>query len=416
MRILFVTAGFLPDCIGGVELHLLGLARFLAGEHEVMVFARGADPARGEFELHRYEVEGIRVVRLNYLFSDCTSFQMIYRNGTIRSRFEDLLREFRPELVHVHHLTCLSTDLIDAAREAGAKVVMTLHDFWMGCPRGQRMTPELELCTEIDVRRCAKCLPKMWGGWFGAGNDLEQLEEYHRWIRGLLCRVDRLVTPLASSRKLFVDYGIPGERIQVVENGLEQDSLRGIGRSNRGPFRFGFLGSVLPTKGVHLLLEAFRRLGRDDARLDIHGEILPWHEISDYEEQLKAAARGLETQVAFHGRYGPAELPAILASFDALVVPSLWFEAFCLTLREGFLAGLPVLVSNLGAMAEGVEDGRTGLLFKAGDPADLAQKMARILDDEELRTRLATAEKKVRSMAENARELLSLYQGLVRGS
>ncbi|MFH0944242.1 MAG: glycosyltransferase family 4 protein [Planctomycetota bacterium] len=415
MRILFVTAGFLPDCIGGVELHLLGLARFLSGAHEVMVFARGADPARGEFESYRYEVEGIPVVRLNYLFSDCTGFRMIYRNGTIRRRFEDLLREFRPDLVHVHHLTCLSTDLIDAAREAGAKVVMTLHDFWMGCPRGQRMTPELFLCHEIDLRRCAECLPKMWGGWFGTGRDQEQLEEYHQWIHGVLCRADRLVTPSASSRELFVDYGIPGERIRVVENGLEQDALRGLSRSNRGPFRFGFLGSVLPTKGVHVLVEAFRILGRKEARLDVHGEILPWHEISDYGARLKEAARGLETQVAFHGRYGPAELPAILSSFDALVVPSLWFEAFCLTLREGFLAGLPVLVSNLGAMAEGVEDGTTGLLFRAGDAADLAHKMERILDDEELRIRLSTSVKKVRTMAENGRELLSLYEELVRG-
>ncbi|MBI4881615.1 MAG: glycosyltransferase family 4 protein [Planctomycetes bacterium] len=414
MRILLVTAAFLPESIGGVELHVRGIARELLREHQVLIFCRGADPKRPEFDLERYQVDGIDVARLNYLFGDCTSFERIYLNPAIRARFEQVLAEFQPDVVHVHHLTCLSTDLIDAARQHGAGVAMTLHDFWMGCPRGQRMTPDLQLCQDIVPERCAACLARMWGGWFGRGRDLEQLAAYHEWVHGLLLRVDRLITPSASSREVFSRYGIPRERITVVENGLDHAPFQAIARAPADVFRFGFIGSVLPTKGVHVLIDAFARLGRAGARLDIHGEILPWHEVSDYGARLQAQAAPLGERVRFHGRYAQEDLPRILGALDALVVPSLWYEAFCLTLREGFLAGVPVLVSNLGAMAEGVEDGVTALLFEPGNPAALAAQMARIMDDAGLRARLAASRKCVRTIAENAAELLAIYRSLAR--
>ncbi len=416
MRILLVTAGFLPESIGGVELHVRGIARELLRAHQVLVFCRGADPRRPEFALERYTVDGIDVARLNYLFGDCTSFERIYRNPAIRARFTEVLAEFRPDVVHVHHLTCLSTDLIDAAREHGAGVVMTLHDFWMGCPRGQRMTPDLSLCQDIEPERCASCLARMWGGWFGHGRDLEQLAAYHDWIRGLLSRADRLVTPSASSREVFARYGIPRERTSVVENGLDHAPFRALARAPADVFRFGFIGTVLPTKGVHVLIEAFALLGRAGARLDVHGEVLPWHEVGDYAARLEALARGAGGRVRFHGRYAQEDLPRLLGALDALVVPSLWYEAFCLTLREGFLAGVPVLVSNLGAMAEGVEDGVTALLFEPGNAAALAAQMARVMDDADLRARLVASPKHVRTIAENAAALEAIYCSLARGA
>ncbi len=424
MRILFVTASFLPQSIGGVELHVLGIARALRGRHEASVFCRQADPTRPELSLSRDEYDGITVRRLNYLFSDCVEFPLVYRNPSIRARFVEVLDEVRPDVVHVHHLTCLSTDLIDAARERGARVVMTLHDFWMGCPRGQRMTPELHLCHDVEVDRCAVCIPKMWGGWFGRGRDGEafepaasrakdvaQLNEYHEWIRAVLSRCDRLVAPSESSREIYVRYGVPVERITVVENGLDHAPFRSIERTTSASFRFGFIGSVLPTKGVHVLIEAFERLGRPNARLDVHGELLGWHEVQDYGDRIRAQAERAGGRITLHGRYEAAELPSILGRLDALVVPSLWFEAFCLTLREGFLAGVPVIASRLGAMAEGIDDERTGLLFEPGNAADLAAKMARVMDDGALRARLVGSTKRVRTIEENAAALLTLYVG-----
>jgi glycosyltransferase involved in cell wall biosynthesis len=433
LRILFVTAAYLPQSIGGVELHVSGIAAAMrAAGHEVAVFTRGADPARAEFSLERTRHDAAAVYRVDYKFSDCADFGWIVVNPNLRAIFESVLGEWNPDVVHVHHLTCLSTDLVDAARERGIPVVMTLHDFWMGCPRGQRMTPELELCETIDLAKCAPCLTKMWSGWFGIGRDgaqapeaeraardREQLARYHGWIRDLLLRVDQLVTPSESSRQVFGSQGIPAEKIRVVANGLDVTPFRPIARAERrvdAPFRFGYLGSVLPTKGVHVLIEAFARLhaaGDRNSRLDVYGELLGWHEITDYEARLRALAAPLGGAVTFHGRYEIAAAPSILAGMDALVVPSLWREAFCLTLREGFLAGVPVIVSGHGAMLEALPRGDEALTFRPGDAADLAAKMAQLRDDAALRARLTKAPKQVRTIEDNAAELAGIYAEVI---
>lgn len=433
MRILFVTAAYLPQSIGGVELHVRGLcAALLAAGHEVAVFTRGADPAREEFSLERTRHDSVPVFRLDYKFSDCRDFGWIVVNPNIRARFEAVLDEWRPDVVHVHHLTCLSTDLIDAAQERGVSVVMTLHDFWMGCPRGQRITPELELCETIDVRRCAPCLTRMWSGWFGVGRDgpnvpeaerdardIEQLERYHAWIRERLLRVDRLVTPSESSRRLFGLQGIPVEKITVVVNGLDPAPFSSIARTARptgSPFRFGYIGSVIPTKGVHDVVLAFASLasrGGPEMELHVHGEVLGWHEIGGYDATLREAAAPVADRVFFHGRYETAEAPSILSSFDALIVPSRWVEAFCLTLREGFLANVPVIVADHGAMREAYPRGDEALPFRPGDIADLAAKMERVRDDADLRASLVAAKKNVRSIEDNAAELEGIYRSSI---
>ncbi len=415
MRVLFVTAAFLPDSIGGVELHVHGIARALIAQgHEVEVFCRGADSTRPEFAIERYCAGDVPVTRINYLFSDCDGFPRLYRNPSIRALFAAELQRFKPDVVHAHHLTCLSTDLLDAAKDARARVVMTLHDFWMGCPRGQRMTPQLELCADVVVEKCSSCLHAMWSGWFKGGahaSDLALLSDYHSWIRGLLLRADRLVTPSETSRAVFHRYGIPRSRITVVENGLDAAPFRALARtpSASNGLRVGFVGSVLPTKGVHVLIEAFSRLDAPGATLSIHGAETGWHEVVDYPQRLRALAAPLDGRVSFHGRYEQNALPGILAGMDVLVVPSLWYEAFCLTLREAWLAGVVVVASRLGAMAEGVEDGVTGLLFEPGNADELSRVLARLASDRELRERLVRAPKRVRTVEENAADLMNVY-------
>jgi glycosyltransferase involved in cell wall biosynthesis len=203
-----------------------------------------------------------------------------------------------------------------------------------------------------------------------------------------------------------------------VENGLDHRPFQGTqasASSARGadrPFTFGYIGSVLPTKGVHTLVEAFVRNDRKDARLHVHGEMLGWHEVTGYETRLRELARPALERVAFLGRYGLDAVPSILASLDALVVPSLWFEAFCLTLREGFLAGVPVIVADHGAMREGMVRGDEALPFRPGDVVDLAAKMNLVQDDAALRLRLATSRKHVRTVEDNAAELASIYHAL----
>jgi glycosyltransferase involved in cell wall biosynthesis len=300
----------------------------------------------------------------------------------------------------------------------------------MGCPRGQRITAELELCPEIQLEKCVPCLRELWPHLLGPGRapgasteeqdagDRTLLEDYHAAMHRVLNGVDVLVTPSLFMRRMYEAYGVPAGQIRVVENGLPVNRFDTVQSARRGtgPLRIGFIGSVLPSKGVHLLLEAVRRLGDPSSmRLDVWGEVLPFHHDHAYGKRLEALRSGFESVIELHGRYDNEDVPEILNSFDVVVVPSIWYEAYALTLREAFLRGVPVVTANHGAMAEAVEDGVNGLLFEAGDEASLALVLRRLVDDRELLERLAHSAHRVRDEADAAAELLGIYEHALSG-
>lgn len=422
MKILFVCAGYLPNSVGGVELHVHSLAKeFKKQGHEVLVFAREYAPAKEEYALARETHDSVPVARMNYKFTDCDTFEMIYSNPNITRTFAGVMKEFNPDLVHVHHLSCLSTEIVPLVKEAQVPVVLTLHDFWMGCPRGQRMTASLSQCPEIRLSRCLPCLRELWPSFFKGGRegierekadvcDLELVEQYHDHIHKILDSADRLVTPSAFMKDIFQRYGVMESKISVVENGLNHDLFKDMPQTRSSMIRFGFIGSILPSKGVHILIEAFKLIGGSDVRLNIWGEVLPFHKDTNYGHRLTVLTKGWESSISFHGPYDNSQLPQIMSEIDILVVPSIWYEAFCLTIREGFLAQKPVIVSNYGAMAEAIEDGETGLLFNVGDCVDLSEKMKLLMTDHSLRQKLGASEKHVATIQDNVAGLKKIYK------
>ncbi len=294
MKILFVTSGYLPSSIGGVELHVHGLAKeFKRQGHEVLVFAREYAPAKEEFDLERSQIDGVPVARMNYKFSDCDSFEKIYSNPSITRVFRGAFDEFKPDIVHVHHLSCLGTDIVRLVKEAGVPVALTLHDFWLGCPRGQRITAALTPCPEIRLSRCLPCIRELWPSFFKGGregadraaseaHDLALLENYHAHIHGILDTADRLITPSRFIKDLYVRYGIPQSGITVVENGLDHEMFKEVSHVRSSILRFGYLGSILPSKGIHIMIEAFKLSAGSDCSLDIWGEVLPFHKDTNY--------------------------------------------------------------------------------------------------------------------------------------
>ena len=127
-----------------------------------------------------------------------------------------------------------------------------------------------------------------------------------------------------------------------------------------------------PEKGIKTLLSAWSQLaGR-----------LPLKVIGDgpLAKDVRAAANKT-AGIDWLGRRQPQEVLALLGKAACLVMPSIWYETFGRTIIEAYAKGTPVVASRLGAMAELVDDGRTGLLFEPGNPDDLALKIHALLDD-----------------------------------
>ncbi len=412
-RVLFVNPFTLPESVGGVQIHIALLAAELrARGHEAVVFRNDSgDPTAAEFSRTLVEHEGVRHHGVVYRWSDFgDGFHRLLTTPGIDRAFCEVLEQERPDVVHAHGLTCLSSTLMDEAKRRGARTGITLHDFWLGCPRGQRMTSELELCETIDRKRCVPCLGALWPQHFpDEARGLAALAAYDRRVRRLLEDADFLVTPSEFHRRTYLrEWDLPEDRITAIAPGLDPRPFEGLRRKASSRFRVGFIGSVIPSKGLHTLVDAVNLLPAESCVLRIHGEAFPWHEKRTYLEDLKKRIRP-DHPVELAGRYANAELPRLLSELDVLVIPSLWYESYCLTIREGFLAGVPVVASRLGPMADAIEDGVTGLLFEPGNAEDLARCLRRVLDDARLRNDLARAPKAVPTVSEVADRLLALY-------
>ena len=198
----------------------------------------------------------------------------------------------------------------------------------------------------------------------------------------LTASVQRFFSPSRFLRDRLVRWGIPAERVEHVPTGVEPSAPLGDSAPQNvagGPVEVLFLGSFVPLKGAHVLVDAWSRLGagvRERARLRLHG---PAEHAPGYARHLarRAAACGAELGPPLD-RDGVA---TAIARADLLVVPSLWFENRPLVILEAFAAGKPVLVSDLGGSAELVEPGRAGWRFPAGDAPALAGLLSGLIDD-----------------------------------
>ena len=407
MRVLAVATGYPPQDMGGTAVHLRQLAQALmARGHEVAVFCRDGESNRPDYAIDRRTEGGVPIVAINYNFGDATSLQWIYENRRIEQAFVKELESYAPDVVHVHHLTCLSTTVLDAIKEAGIPLVLTLHDHWMVCGRGQRIDGDLNICETLDREKCVPCLKGVWPHF-----EITQsvLEGWGQTLMARMNRADVVITPSEFHRERMVEAGLDAQRVIAVPHGLDHDLIPRSAVRRFPPKRVGFIGSLLPSKGVHILVEALNRLDNQSLECHIHGECLPFHGDTSYLVRLKEQARnGLHFE--FHGRYRQEDLGEILSGLDLLVVPSLWWETFCLTIREAMLAGVPVVASDLGAMAEALRSIDSRLLFRPGDPNDLQRAMSLLATDEEFYRNASTLRGRVRTVQEMAEDTVAIYR------
>ena len=158
MRILLVAHGFPPDAAGGAEIYARALARELAREDDVVVVAREARPERPDFSWREQAGEPFRLVLVNQTYRSTRTFRDTYRDPRMADLLAGLVDEIRPDVAHLHHLTNLTTDLVELLAVRGVPIVYTLHDYWLLCQRGQLLDLDYRRCAGPSPAGCARCL------------------------------------------------------------------------------------------------------------------------------------------------------------------------------------------------------------------------------------------------------------------
>ncbi len=446
MRILLVVHGYPPQAVGGTELYTHDLAVALSSDPALTVFvlAREADPQRLDGAIRR-DVEGpVTTIWVNNTFRSCTSFEDTYRNQTVLRAASSIVSEVRPDIVHVHHLTCLSTDLVPFFRNERIPVVLTLHDYWMLCHRGQLFNLDGLRCdgpVDGECRRCvhpsaavggaayrsARVLRALPGSSLVLGAASKVLNQVANQVaspdetqltkarfahmRDVVSKTDVILAPSATIADRFAACGMPLEHFHRWDLGIRFASVPRASRDKVAPLRAGFVGSFIPTKAPHLLIEAARKLPRGSVSVDLAGETASYHADDSYRQRLVPML--VDPVVGRHGPVPHHRMPEHLSRVDVLVLPSVWLENSPLVIKEAFAAGVPVVTSDLGGMAEQVRPEIDGLVFEPGNADALASQLRRLQTEPGLLERLRAGIRPPMTIEQDAAALRGLYSDLI---
>ena len=269
----------------------------------------------------------------------------------------------RPDIIHVFNsFPLVSPSIYYASQRAGIPVVQDLPNYRLICPAATLYR---------DDRFCTDCIGKLpWRGVLHRCYRESRLQTAviaamlvsHRWRKTWLTQVDMFVTRSEFSRNQFLAAGMPEQKLTVLPNFLYSPPEQRVGHAEYACF----LGRLSPEKGVETLLHAWQEI---NLQLYLVGD-------GESREFLQNSCRKMNlTQVDFMGWQPHSEMFLILKQAQFLVVPSEWYEPFGYVVIEAFACGVPVIVSNIGGLAELVTDGDTGLHYEVGNVMDLREKI-----------------------------------------
>jgi glycosyltransferase involved in cell wall biosynthesis len=314
----------------------------------------------------------------------------------------DSIASQAPDVIHVHNtFPLISPSLYWAAARARVPVVQTLHNFRLICPQAMFLR---------EGRVCEDCLGRQpWRGVVhGCYRDsvpqtavLTGMLMLHRGLGTWQDKVTRYIALNEFCRRKFIEGGLPADRLVVKPNFVDFEPPPSQPREG-----VLFVGRLSKEKGVDVLARASQQV--PGLRIAVAGTGPEMH-VLDRAPQIE--------------RLGAISGDAVRVRMQratALVLPSIWYENFPRTLVEAFASGLPVIASRIGALAELIEDGRTGLLFEPGNADDLARKLRWAQENP---ARLTDMGQEARALYEakfsgppNYRTLMAIYEDAIEAT
>ncbi len=289
----------------------------------------------------------------------------VWNRDTYR-RLGELIQTHRPDVLHAHNtFPLISPSAYAAARAERVPVVQTLHNYRLICANG------LLLRNGVACERCvgrAVPWPAVTGRCYRDSAAASAAAAGMVWLhraRGTWAGdVDAYIALTAFARDKFIAGGLPGNRIVVKPNFVEDP---GAADPAEPPGDYAlFVGRLSSDKGIATILDAWRATPGLPRLVVIGGGPMA---------SEVATAAAVDPRITWRGVQSPAQVRQAMRRAAVLLVPSLCYEGAPLVIVEALAAGLPVIGSNHGAPAAQIEPGLTGLLHKPGDPHDLARQI-----------------------------------------
>ncbi|MBN1571034.1 MAG: glycosyltransferase, partial [Acidobacteria bacterium] len=240
---------------------------------------------------------------------------------------------------------------------------------------------------------------------------LLDVKERKAFLQKMIGSADCLTAPSAFLANLIQSIATVARPIRVIHSGHDLSWLAAM--PEKAPselIRLGYMGQIVPVKGLDLLISAFISSGIESkAQLSICGDMT-----ADpvYAASLKTAAAG-NRSIRFMGAFPLDQLGQVLSQMDILVVPSQWHENNPRVIQEAFACKIPVIASDVGGISEFVQHERTGLLFRRDSVTELAQIFQRVVSYPSIIEALQANIRPPRTMREEVGDLAKIYQELL---
>ena len=368
---------------GGDCTYLLALQSLLERNgHETAVFSM-RHPENLPCPQEEYFVDFLDYAELNRRKNPLNAVRVLGRSiwsRQARRNVARLVADWKPDVAHFQNIHAyLTPSILGPLEAAGVPVVWTLHDYKLICPNDNFFSNG-HVCEECKGGRFWRCAKNRCKKGSRAASAVAALEAYAHRRLDLPARVAAFVAPSGFLRDKFVEFGWPADKIHVLPNFLPE-MPPAVAPPPEGPGLY--LGTLLPTKGVDVLLRAL-------AQAPPH----PFHILGDGAERCRleklAEELGLSGRVSFRGFLRGDEWNREVAGASYAVMPSVWYENGPYAALELMARGIPLVASAIGGIPELVRDGETGLLFPPGDAAGLAARLARLRHEPGLRAHLGS--------------------------
>jgi glycosyltransferase involved in cell wall biosynthesis len=456
-KVLLTVHKFFPEHRAGTEVLTLNIAKELQVRgYEVLVVTANppdVDARRKEGETKEtsdFEFEGVPVhVIEEPLRLKEYRFSFEYDHPHVAAHFRELCKSFKPDIIQIVHAQNHSAAIIDVAKELKIPVYFYSTDFWFVCPIVQLKRPNGEVCRGPGpgAIKCLDCYtPKLFPplaefkealamrlpSIAKAGKPAWSLASHSLYaayvaakapdavastlrrpahLRDAANKMQAIMVPTKLMHDVFVENGISDKLIHHVPFGIRLDAL--LPYTQKVPsdvIRIGFIGTLFEHKGVDLLIKAFLALPeKAKCSLSIYGST---EQFPEYGKKLLDMAKdGSKNadKISFKGTFPQAQFGEILSNLDVLVIPSRWYENTPLVMQSALATKTPLIATDLGGMAEIIDHGQTGLLFKLNSVDSLKEQLMRVISEPDLLARFRSGIKDERSVQDMVDDIEKIY-------
>jgi glycosyltransferase involved in cell wall biosynthesis len=408
LRILIVSHSHPSLSVGGAENAAYQMFRELQARDDCRAWFLGCDRNGGDEKPGAVLSQPFSADEYLYCGGTFDWFKFANPDSRFRAEFEQLIRDLDPDIVHFHHFINFGIEIFQFLKNAAprCRIILTLHEYLAICNYfGQMVTPDHHnLCDRATPARCHKCFPQYSKQDFFLRN---------LYIRRFLDLVDVYIAPSQFLADRYIEWGLPVEKIKVLENLVPLGQPPSLERTPRmKPLRIGYFGQISTLKGMDVIFDTAAVLEREGATnisFEIFGEYRG--QPPQFQNAFLARLASAGSTIHFMGAYEPASVDRLMRGVHAVLVPSIWWENSPVVIQEALRNRRPVICSDIGGMAEKIRDGIDGFHFPVGNSIALASLLRELATDRSILSDLVSQMSGVPAVHSSLAAFLDIYRG-----